>query len=50
MKKIFIMLSILSFAYAQNGEKLFSQESSNFNNNQLQLNRNVDFTNLENLK
>ena len=37
MKKIFIILSILSFAYAQNSEKLFSQESSNFNNNQLQL-------------
>ena len=49
MKKIFIILSILSFAYTQNVENLFSQESSNFDNNQLQLNRNMDLTSLENL-
>ncbi len=49
MKKIFIILSVLSFSYAQNIGNLFSQESSNFDKNKILLNGNVDFTTLENL-
>jgi len=49
MKKIFIILSIVSFSYAQNVGNLFSQESGNFDKNKILLNGNVDFTTLENL-
>ncbi len=49
MKKIFIMLSIISVTYAQNNGNYFSQESSIFSKNQVQLDRNVDLTSLDNI-
>ena len=49
MKKIFILLSILSFAYAQNIGNLFSQETVDLNKNYMQSNQEIDLTGIENL-
>jgi len=49
MKKIFIILLILSVAYAQTNGNYFSQESSIFDKNQVQINRDLDLTSFNNI-
>lgn len=49
MKKIIIIILILSFSYAQNIGNIFSQESTDFDINYMQLNQDIDFTSIENL-
>ena len=49
MKKIIIMILIVSFTYSQNDGNIFSQESNDFDANSMQLNQNLDITSIENL-
>ena len=49
MKKIIIIILILSFSYAQNIGNIFSEESTNFDTKATQLSQDIDLTNNENL-
>ncbi len=49
MKKIIILILIISGVFAQNIENLFSQESIDLNKNSMQSNQDMDLTSIENL-
>ncbi len=49
MKKIIVTILILSFTYAQNIGNIFSKEATDLNTKSVQLNKDVDLVNNENL-
>ncbi len=49
MKKIIIIILIISGVFAQNLENIFSQESNGLDKNSIQVNQNMDLTSVENL-
>lgn len=49
MKKIIIIILMLSFSYAQNVGNIFSKESANFDTNSRQFIQDLDLTSIENL-